>query len=157
MGERRESRKSEAAPQLVSAEAAGAADGIGTSPVGAETAGRSAKIVYPRQLHAFEREPKMAGVSAISAETARSPAETQFDRVVDSPASARPAAVPGRNIRERLRRPLMLALPIVLAVFGAAYYLSEEPYVSTDDAFVRAAKVTVNARVSGQAGRDCRP
>ena len=59
--------------------------------------------------------------------------------------------MPGRNIRERLRRPLMLALPIVLAVLGAAYYLSEEPYVSTDDAFVRAAKVTVNARVSGQA------
>ena len=45
----------------------------------------------------------------------------------------------------------MLALPIVLAAFGAAYYLAEEPYVSTDDAFVRAAKVTVNARVAGQA------
>ena len=58
MGERRESRESEAAPQLVSAKAAGAADSSGTSLVGAETAGRSAKIVYPRQLHAFEREPK---------------------------------------------------------------------------------------------------
>ena len=45
----------------------------------------------------------------------------------------------------------MLALPIVLAAFGAAYYLAEEPYVSTDDAFVRAAKITVNARVAGQA------
>ena len=45
----------------------------------------------------------------------------------------------------------MLALPIVLAAFGAAWYLAEEPYVSTDDAFVRAAKVTVNARVAGQA------
>ena len=54
-------------------------------------------------------------------------------------------------MRERLRRPLMLALPIVLAAFGAAYYLAEEPYVSTDDAFVRAAKITVNARVAGQA------
>jgi membrane fusion protein (multidrug efflux system) len=45
----------------------------------------------------------------------------------------------------------MLALPIVLAAFGAGYYLVEEPYVSTDDAFVRAAKVTINARVAGQA------
>ena len=54
-------------------------------------------------------------------------------------------------MRERLRRPLMVAVPILLVVVGAAYYLVEEPYVSTDDAFVRAAKVTVNARVAGQA------
>jgi membrane fusion protein (multidrug efflux system) len=45
----------------------------------------------------------------------------------------------------------MLGLPIMLAVFGAAYYLAEEPYVSTTDAFVRAAKITLNARVAGQA------
>ena len=63
----------------------------------------------------------------------------------------RVAAIPERTLRERLRRPLMLALPIVVAIFGAAMYFAEEPYVSTDDAFVRAAKVTVNARVAGQA------
>ena len=63
----------------------------------------------------------------------------------------RVVAMPKKTVRERLRRPLMLALPIVLAAFGAAYYLAEEPYVSTDDAFVRAAKITVNARVAGQA------
>ena len=56
-----------------------------------------------------------------------------------------------RSIRERLRWPLMIVLPIVVAAFGVAMYLAEEPYVSTDDAFVRAAKVTVNARVGGQA------
>ncbi|HVJ43036.1 MAG TPA: HlyD family secretion protein [Dongiaceae bacterium] len=44
----------------------------------------------------------------------------------------------------------MVAFPIVLAVVGAAAYIAEEPYVSTDDAFVRAAKDSVNARVSGQ-------
>ena len=44
----------------------------------------------------------------------------------------------------------MLAFPIILAVVGAALYLADEPYVSTDDAFVRAAKESVNARVSGQ-------
>src|SRR5262249_664834 len=33
---------------------------------------------------------------------------------------------------------------------GAAYYLAQEPYVSTDDAFVRAAKESINARVAGQ-------
>ena len=67
------------------------------------------------------------------------------------PASDRSAAMPGMRLRERLRRPLMLVLPIVLAAFGAAEYLAEEPYVSTDDAFVRAAKESINARVAGQA------
>lgn len=61
-----------------------------------------------------------------------------------------PSAVPRRTLRQRLRRPLMVAFPIVLAVVGAAGYLAEEPYVSTDDAFIRAAKDSVNARVSGQ-------
>jgi membrane fusion protein (multidrug efflux system) len=77
--------------------------------------------------------------------------ETQFDRVIDGPAPDRVAAMPKKTLRERLRRPLLLAVPILLAAFGAAWYLVEEPYVSTDDAFVRAAKVTVNARVAGQA------
>ena len=44
----------------------------------------------------------------------------------------------------------MLVLPIILAVFGAAEYLAEEPYVWTDDAFVRAPKESLNARVAGQ-------
>jgi membrane fusion protein (multidrug efflux system) len=44
----------------------------------------------------------------------------------------------------------LLAFPILLAVFGAAAYLVDEPYVSTDDAFVRAAKDSINARVAGQ-------
>jgi membrane fusion protein (multidrug efflux system) len=76
---------------------------------------------------------------------------TQLDRIVDHPTPARTAAMPGRSIRERLRRPLMLFVPIAVAALGAAAYLASERYVSTDDAFVRAAKVTVNARVAGQA------
>jgi membrane fusion protein (multidrug efflux system) len=64
--------------------------------------------------------------------------------------SDRPPAVPGKTLRERLRRPLLILFPILLAGVGAAYYLAEEPYVSTDDAFVRAAKESINARVSGQ-------
>ena len=67
------------------------------------------------------------------------------------PASDRSAAMPGMSLGERLRRPLLVAFPILLAVVGAAYYLAEEPYVSTDDAFVRAAKESINARVAGQA------
>lgn len=76
--------------------------------------------------------------------------DTQFDAAVVGPAIGRPAAAPARTLRERLRRPLMLLFLIVLAGAGAAQYLAEEPYVSTDDAFVRAAKDSINARVSGQ-------
>lgn len=80
-----------------------------------------------------------------------SSAETQFDRIVGDSPPDRAVALPRRSLIERLRRPLMLALPLLVAVLGAAVYLVQEPYVSTDNAFVRAAKVTVNARVSGQA------
>jgi membrane fusion protein (multidrug efflux system) len=66
------------------------------------------------------------------------------------PASDRSAAMPGMTLRERLRRPMLVAFPILLAVVGAAYYLAEEPFVSTDDAFVRAAQESINARVPGQ-------
>lgn len=69
----------------------------------------------------------------------------------DGPASALVPAISGWKSWQRLRRPLLLMLPIVVAAFGAVMYLAEEPYVSTDNAFVRAAKVTVNARVAGQA------
>jgi len=70
--------------------------------------------------------------------------------------NARPSTVelappmPRKTLRERLRRPLMIAFLAGMSATGGAYYLAEEPYVATDDAFVRAAKESVNARVSGQ-------
>ena len=62
----------------------------------------------------------------------------------------RNATMPKATLRERLRRPLLVLLPILLVAVGTAYYVAEEPYVSTDDAFVYAAKESVNARVAGQ-------
>jgi membrane fusion protein, multidrug efflux system len=153
-GDHKEFRESEAATQFVKAEATHPVRGdgsIGIRPLGAETTGGSAEIGYRGRLQAPEQGLKTAGSAVFSTEMARSAAETLFDRVVDSSISHRVAAISGKTFRERLRRPLMLALPILLAAFGAAYYLAEEPYVSTDDAFVRAAKITVNARVAGQA------
>jgi membrane fusion protein, multidrug efflux system len=73
-----------------------------------------------------------------------------LSRVLDRPASSRRAAAPQRTLRERLRRPLLIAFPVILAAVGAAYYQAQEPYVSTDNAFVRAAKESINARVAGQ-------
>jgi membrane fusion protein (multidrug efflux system) len=154
IGDRKEFRESETATQFVSAKALGTVDvddSLGLRSLGAAGNGGLTEIAYPRRLQAPEQEPKFAGVGVTSTGPAHSAAVAQFDRVVDIPASERVAAMSGRSVRERLRRPLMLALPIVVAAIGAAMYLAEEPYVSTDNAFVRAAKVTVNARVAGQA------
>ena len=76
--------------------------------------------------------------------------DSKFSRTIDRPVPARPAAMPKRTLRERLRRPLLILVPVLVAAVGATYYLAEAPYVSTDDAFVRAAKESVNARVAGQ-------
>jgi membrane fusion protein (multidrug efflux system) len=76
--------------------------------------------------------------------------DARFDNVADRPGPGPSAVVPGRPLRERLRWPLMVAFPVLLAVVGAGEYFAQEPYVSTDDAFVRAAKESVNARVAGQ-------
>ena len=40
-----------------------------------------------------------------------------------------PRRAPNKTLRERLRRPLLIVFPAILAVVGAAYYLAEEPYV----------------------------
>src|SRR5580698_3696974 len=76
--------------------------------------------------------------------------DKQVDKVADAPASSGVAKAPQRTVGERLRLPLMVAFPILLAVATAIYYFAEEGHVSTDDAFVYVAKESVNARVSGQ-------
>ena len=76
--------------------------------------------------------------------------DAALSRTLDHPVPGRPAAMPKKTLRERLRRPLLILFPILLAAVGTVYYLVVEPYVSTDDAFVRAAKESVNARVAGQ-------
>jgi len=74
----------------------------------------------------------------------------KIDKQSDTPVSEGVAKAPRKTIGERLRLPLIVAFPILLAVAGVAYYFAEEGHVSTDDAFVYAAKESVNARVSGQ-------
>ena len=100
-----------------------------------------------------ERQELRAGADTgmASAAVADVVARTQLDRAVDGNGPDRTPELPARTLRERLRRPLMLAVPTLVGVVGTAVYLAEEPYASTDDAFVRAAKVTINARVAGQA------
>ncbi|HTV85846.1 MAG TPA: HlyD family secretion protein [Dyella sp.] len=71
---------------------------------------------------------------------------TQSDQIDDGPA-------PGRSITSKLRLPLMAGLPLVLALAGGIAYLSLAHEVITDDAFVEAATVSINARVPGQVVR----
>jgi membrane fusion protein, multidrug efflux system len=92
-----------------------------------------------------------ASIGVGPAGIAYSATDRRLEGAINTRSSDHVAATPKTPLRDRLRRPLMLALPIVVAIFGAAKYLADEPYVSTDDAFVRAAKVTINARVAGQA------
>jgi membrane fusion protein (multidrug efflux system) len=76
--------------------------------------------------------------------------DAALNRTIERPESNRHAAGARMRLRERLRRLLLIGFPVLMAAVGTAYYLAEEPYVSTDDAFVRSAKESINARVAGQ-------
>jgi membrane fusion protein (multidrug efflux system) len=73
-----------------------------------------------------------------------------------SPIEARRAAIGGRSIggrrslRQRLRLPLMLAGPIVVFLAAGYWYLTGGRYVSTDDAYVQAARVAISTDISGR-------
>ena len=51
---------------------------------------------------------------------------------------------------QRLRKPLLIGVPVLLAVALVVFYLATGRVQSTDDAYVRAAQVTVSANVSGR-------
>ncbi len=57
---------------------------------------------------------------------------------------------PSRPLRQRLRLPLMLAGPIVVLIAASWWYLTSGRYVSTDDAYVQAARTMISADISGR-------
>ena len=57
---------------------------------------------------------------------------------------------PSRPLRQRLRLPLMLAGPIVVVIAASWWYLTSGRYVSTDDAYVQAARTMISADISGR-------
>lgn len=73
--------------------------------------------------------------------------QKQLDEALESRVPDAPAK---RSLGQRLRGPLMIAVPALLVLGGATAYWADKPYVTTDDAFVRATKGSINARVSGQ-------
>jgi membrane fusion protein (multidrug efflux system) len=55
-----------------------------------------------------------------------------------------------RSWRQRLRLPLMLAGPIAVAAVAGYFYVVGGRYVSTDDAYVQAARVSISTNVPGR-------
>jgi membrane fusion protein (multidrug efflux system) len=62
----------------------------------------------------------------------------------------RPARRLRRSWRQRLRLPLMVLGPFVVALVAVYWYLTGGRYVSTDDAYVDAARVAISTEVSGR-------
>ena len=62
----------------------------------------------------------------------------------------RPGIIRQRSWRQRLRLPLMLLGPIVVLLAGAYWFLTTGRYISTDDAYVDAARVSISNEVSGR-------
>ncbi|HTZ38194.1 MAG TPA: HlyD family secretion protein [Stellaceae bacterium] len=57
---------------------------------------------------------------------------------------------PSRPLRQRLRLPLMLAGPIAVLLAGGWWYLTSGRYVSTDDAYIQAARTMISADIAGR-------
>jgi len=55
-----------------------------------------------------------------------------------------------RPLRQRLRLPLMVAGPAVVLLAAGYWYLTSGRYVSTDDAYVQAARMAISTDVSGR-------
>ena len=68
-----------------------------------------------------------------------------------APLEGRPAVLARRRpLRQRLRLPLMLAGPILVLLVAGYWYLTGGRYVSTDNAYVQAARVAISTDISGR-------
>jgi membrane fusion protein (multidrug efflux system) len=75
----------------------------------------------------------------------------------DTPAAESPVAEPRESQtppvsrwRERLRLPLMIGVPVIAGGVALYFYLASVGYESTDDAYLRAAQVSISPNVSGR-------
>lgn len=66
-----------------------------------------------------------------------------------TPVDTTPAPSAPPPNRQRLRRLLMTGVPLVVALVGLGLYLTSGRYVETEDAYVKADKVSVSAEVNG--------
>jgi membrane fusion protein (multidrug efflux system) len=82
----------------------------------------------------------------------------QFDSAA-TPNAEHPGPISGSDsgntrikkpMKERLRPLLLVGVPALFAAVGISHYLANAAFVSTDNAYARIAKASINARVSGQ-------
>ena len=59
-------------------------------------------------------------------------------------------APPTKGWRERLRWPLMIGVPVIAGGIALYFYLASRGYEATDDAYLRAAQVSISPIVSGR-------
>jgi membrane fusion protein (multidrug efflux system) len=87
-----------------------------------------------------------------STETQDAAPASRFGRVFgdSDAATAGVAKRPARPLRQRLRLPLMIAGPLVVAIAAFWWYLTSGRYVSTDDSYVQAARTMISTDVSGR-------
>jgi membrane fusion protein (multidrug efflux system) len=57
---------------------------------------------------------------------------------------------PSRSLRQRVRMPLMLAGPLVVALGASYWYLTTGRFVSTDDAYLQAPRTMISTDVAGR-------
>jgi membrane fusion protein, multidrug efflux system len=70
-------------------------------------------------------------------------ADPKIDIATSEPALEKPK-------RRWLRLGLMLSVPLLLIIGGVAYYIANDHYVSTDNAYVQQDKVSISAEVGGR-------
>ncbi|WP_064118465.1 HlyD family secretion protein [Pseudomonas fluorescens] len=78
------------------------------------------------------------------------PFDLTAEQASAQPVSDLAGAAPKKPLKQRLRPLLMTGVPALFAVIGYAQYVANAPFVSTDNAYARVAKASINARVSGQ-------
>jgi membrane fusion protein (multidrug efflux system) len=69
------------------------------------------------------------------------------ERVAEAPA---PEPAKPRGVQERVRLPLMLLAPLLVAGGALYFYFTGGRYQSTDDAYVEAAQVVISSNISGR-------
>jgi membrane fusion protein (multidrug efflux system) len=74
------------------------------------------------------------------------PASQTFEHPVPNP----PGALLKKPFKEKLRPFLIVGLPVLFAAVGYTYFQAGAAIVSTDNAYARVAKASINARISGQ-------
>jgi membrane fusion protein (multidrug efflux system) len=91
---------------------------------------------------------RAAAVSPISRLKVYSIMTKQFD-IPASQTFEHPVPVK-KSLKEKLRPFLMVGVPALFAAVGYAHYVAGEAFVTTNNAYARVAKASINARISGQ-------